>query len=662
MTGADLIGHVESSCGTGLDLSEGLCESEGSLTSKELSMIVGLFAIFVSLCAQAKLATNGDLPYVIEFDHTEINVEADGQSTLTREVMIRINNDQGREAQSVQSLSFNSRAQRFKILQAETLNGPPGKVVHSPVPKGDIEIKEVGEMSQAFDSLKSAGLSFPKVGVGSRIHMKYELKNVEVPIKGFWSAGFSVSGENIEDFKLHIVSKIALYDNVRDDQNRFAHKMTKLKSGGSEFALQSKSPLFTIPVQEESPFFRPDRVPSVSVSSLPDWTHYGSTLIPIHESILSKTLPLLLKEIRDQAEVAKTPVERIQAVAAGIAQSFRYFGDWRRRHGGYLPRTLNEISESRYGDCKDLAMVATAIFRSLGYKSNLTWIYRGEMSPPKGAYEFPVDTSFNHAISRVEVDGKVYFVDATNPVAYAQGVYADIADRPAFVLYADGGKLEHTPALQPKDSSFTSHLAYEFQSDGSMVASGTVALAGRQAIGLTARAFYAPVEAVNYDIIRSIANNGKVLDSMVGDFDRGSRIVKDVSIPVKFRLSESGLTTSAGIGYPLFRDDSVGRLLVDVKDRISDLYIENPNITKTTIDLLNVRRVGDVSLDCSFKTDYLEAARKVSDLKNGVSIEDTVIVKQAIVPSSVLQSAEFAKFQASLRTCFNRAAVILQKR
>ncbi len=624
-------------------------------------MLAGLLAVFVSLCAQAKLATNGDVPYVIEFDHTNIQVEADGQSTLTREVMIRVNNDQGREAQSVQSLSFNSRAQKFRILKAETLNGPPGKQIASPVPKGDIEIKEVGEMSQAFDSLKSAGLSFPKVGVGSRIHMKYELKNVEVAIKGFWSSGFSLAGENIEDFRLRVQSKLPLYYNVRDLEGRLTHDVMT-KSGVTVLEIKSKSPLFTVAVQEEAPFFRPDRVPSVSMSSLPDWSRYGSGLIPQHEALLAKPLPALLQEIKKRAETAKTSVERVQQVAAGIAQEFRYFGDWRRRHGGYLPRGLNEIAESRYGDCKDLAMVATAIFRSLGYRSNLAWVFRGELAPAAGAYEYPVDTAFNHAISRVEADGKVYFVDATNPVAYAQGVYADIADRPTFVLYADGGKLERTPPLNPSDAVFNSHLAYEFQPDGSMLASGTFGLAGRQAIGLTARAFYSPVEAVNYDIVRSVANNGKVLESMVGDFDRGSRIVKDVSIPVKLRLAESGLTTSAGIGYPLFRDDAVGRLLVDTKDRISDLYIETPSTTKTKVDLLNVRKVGRVSLDCSFNTDYIEASRKVSEIKNGVSVEDTVIVKKAILSTTTLQSPEFAKFQSSLRTCFNRAALILEKR
>lgn len=620
-----------------------------------------LIALALTPPAQAKLATNGDVSYVIEKDMTDITVQASGQSTLVREVLIRINNDQGREAQSVQSLSFNSRAQTFRILEAETLNGPPNKLVRTPVPKKDIEIKEVGEMSQSFDSIKQAGLSFPKVAVGSRIHLKYEMKNIEVPIKGFWSSGISIAGDNIEKFTLHVRSKLPLSYNVRDEQNRLAHSLAA-KNGWNELDIHSTSPLFTLVTQEEAPFFKPDRVPSVSISTLPDWTNYGRELIPVHETLLKAPLPPMLEEIRKKADAFKTPQEKIQSVAASIAQEFRYFGDWRRRHGGYVPRSLKEIADSRYGDCKDLALTVTAIFRALGYKSNLSWVFRGDIAPASGAYKIPVDSAFNHAISKVEADGQVYWIDATNPVAYVRGVFPDIADRPTFVLYADGGKLERTPILKAEDAVFESHLAYEFQPDGSMVASGNLKLGGRRAIGLTARAFYAPVEAVNYDIIHTLSNNGQVLDSSVGDFNRGSRIVTDVTVPVKFHLSESGLTTSAGFGYPLFRDDSVSRLLVDLKDRVSDLYLETPNSSKTIVDLLNVKKVGHSSLDCEFHTDFVDLARKVVDIKNGVSLIDTVNVKQPMIASTTLQTPEFAKFQTAVRACFNRAAVILEKR
>jgi hypothetical protein len=625
-------------------------------------LIAVLLVSFVPVVASAKFASIGDLPYVIESDSTDITVEASGKSTLIRDVMVRIVNDQGRESQSVQTLSFNSRAQTFKIIEAATLNGPPGKFIRSLVPKKDIEVKEVGEMSQSFDSIKQAGLSFPKVTIGSRIHLKYEMKNVEVPIKGFYSAGMSISGDNIEKFRLRVHSKLPLYYNVRDELKRLAHSLTPTKNGWFELDVHSTSPITTVITQEENSFVRPERVPAISISTLPDWKQYGRDLIPVHEALLAKPLPPVLEEIKKKAALQKNPIDQIQSVAASMAQEFRYFGDWRRIHGGYVPRSLIEISDSRYGDCKDLALSVTAIFRALGYKSNMAWIFRGDIAPPPAAYELPVDSDFNHAISRVEIEGKAYWVDATNPVAYARGVATDIADRPAFVIYPDGGKLDRTPPMKPEDSRFESHLAYEFQDDGSLVASGQIKLGGKQAIGLTARAFYSPVESVNYDLIHSLANNGKVIDSSVGDFERGSRIVQDLTIPVKFKLAESGLRTSAGLGYPLFRDDSVGRLLVETKDRVSDLYIETPNTSKTTIDLLNVKLVGKTSLDCDLHSDFIDLKRSVMPIKNGVSITDTVGVKKTIVTNTELQGSDFLKFQTAVRVCFNRAAVILEKR
>lgn len=630
---------------------------------KDLSMRLFFAILFLILPqAGAKIAGVGEVPYVIEKDASDITVDADGRSTLTREAIIRIVNDQGRESQSVQTLTFNSRAQAFKILEAATLNGPPDKAVRTAVPARDIEIKEVGQMSQAFDSIKQASLSYPKVQVGSRLRLKYQIRSLEIPIKGFWSAGFSISGDVIESFQLHIRSKLPLHYRLNDDRKRFVQSISKSKTGWTTLDIRSASPLLSTIVQEENAFQAPDRIPTIAISSLPDWSSYGGDMLAIHEAILKKPLPPALEAIRKKADTFKTPVDRIQSVAASIAQDFRYFGDWRRRHGGYVPRSLQEIADSRYGDCKDLAIAVTAIFRALGYKANLAWIYRGEVAPPAVAYEVPVDSNFNHAIARVEVDGHVYWVDATDPVAYARGIYADIADRPAFVLDAGSGQLDRTPPLTAAMSTFSSHLAYEFQKDESVNVSGDVKLGGRAAIGLTARAFYSPVEAVNYEIIRMLANNGKVSDAVVGDFERGSRVVQDVTIPVKFKLAESGLRTSAGLGYPLFRDDSVSRLLVETKDRISDIYLESPNTSTSVIDLMNVRRVGRTSLDCTLTSPWLDLQRRVTDLTNGVSVADTVVVKASVIPNAVLSGAEFTKFQNDARACFNRAAVIVELR
>ncbi|MEK7357893.1 MAG: DUF3857 domain-containing protein, partial [Bdellovibrionota bacterium] len=592
--------------------------------------------------------------------HAEVTIQADGKYKLTRAILVRINNDQGRESQSVQSLTFNSRAQKFTLIDAATLNGPPGKAVRSPVPKKDIEIKETGELSQAFDSIKQVALSYPQVKVGSRLVFKYSIETIEIPLKGFWSMGLLLAGEAIEDFEFRVVSKIKFQHVLNDPQGRLRIE-SKQGKGTHEVTFTSAGPLFGVTTQEEAPFMQPDRSLSLWLSTASDWKSYARDMIPTHENLLSKPLPKVLAEIRDKAAAEQTPQARIERVAALIAQEFRYFGDWRRRHGGYVPRSLKEIADSRYGDCKDLSLISTAIYRSLGFKADMAWIYRGEVAQPKIAYQLPVDLSFNHAISRVEAD-RVYWIDATNPVVYARGVYPDIAGRQAFVLDAAGGRLEETPKLTPEEAADRTKLAYDVQPDGTLKVEGGLSLGGRVAIGLTARAFYSPVATVNYEIIRMVSNGGKLLDSTVGDFDRGSRVVKDIEIPVKFALADIGLRTSAGFGFPLMRPDVASSLLVETKERISDLYLEVPGLSRTEIEIRGVRKIGRDSLDCELKSDFVDMKRVVRETSKGVAIEDQVSVKEAFVPNTALQSPEFAKFQQGVRNCFNRAAVILDRR
>ncbi|MES2854698.1 MAG: transglutaminase domain-containing protein, partial [Bdellovibrionota bacterium] len=254
--------------------------------------------------------------------------------------------------------------------------------------------------------------------------------------------------------------------------------------------------------QEESPYFDPSSEMGLWVSTQSDWSKYASALIPVHEALVSEKLPGIVDEIATEAATKKTDLEKIEFVAARVAQEFRYFGDWRRRHGGYIPRSLGEIAQSRYGDCKDLSLVVTAVYRALGMKADLAWIWRGEIAPPKMTYELPIDTAFNHAVARVETGGNEYWVDATNPVSYARTPWPDIAGRQAFLLDAKNPRLVSTPALSSKASSYITRMRFTLKKDDTFAVNGDIELKERAAIGLNARAFYQPLETVNYEIIR----------------------------------------------------------------------------------------------------------------------------------------------------------------
>jgi hypothetical protein len=619
--------------------------------------LVAAALVFLTLPIQARLAVSADLPSVAEMEKADIEVDAHGHSKVIIDRILRINNDEGRERESLQFIDFNDRASTLKILLAETINGKK----RSAVDKKNIEIKPVGDFSRFFDTQKKAKITFPNVQVGSKIHLKYEMDVHEVPNEGFWSFLGDFNGWYMEKYEAHVRSAIPLYSWKNDPDNIFEMKPSK-KGKFYFFDVVSKAPIAKMTTQEENPFIRSDRSNTFVISTMSAWSDYARATIVSQEKLYQvKKLPPSLESIRLAADGEKTVPAKLDRVAALISQEFRYFGDWRRRNGGFIPRSLKEIQDTRYGDCKDLSLAASAIYRALGFKADIAWTLRGEshLRPMRGWYTIPVDW-FNHAVTRVEADGKVYWIDATNPVSYATSVPADISGKAAFVLNATKPYLEFIPELSAETSTTDKNLVYEYQPDASLKVTGELKLLGRAAINLTTSSFYKPVESMNYDLIHSLSYGYKLRDYLVKDFPRGSRIVSDATVPFEFTLEDVGVRTTSGYGFLLSREAAVDRMLEETRDRASDINMDSPGTWTTREEIVGVRRIGGRNLDCDLKSEWMNARREVRDTSGGVVATDRLEVLKNIVPNEAVKTPEFQKFQTQLRECFFRAAIIIE--
>jgi len=575
------------------------------------------FFLLIGVYAEARLAEPADLPAVNELERAQFDIDAHGHSTVTVERMIRVNNDEGRERESLQSIDFNSRAATLKILLAETINSKS----KTQVEKKNIEIKPIGDFSRYFDTQKKAKITFPDVQIGSKIHLKYQIHTTEVPSEGFWSLLADFNWWYMEDYEASIRSVLPLYHWKNDPNNLLDIKSTK-DDKFFKIEVRSLGPIQLQTVQEENPFIASDRSTGFVISTQDKWANYARPTIVAQEKLFVEDLPPTMKVIRDEAAHEKNIVAQLDRVASLISTHFRYFGDWRRRNGGFLPRPLKEIEETRYGDCKDLSLVATAIFRSLGLKADLAWTLRGDayLKPSHGWYGLPVDW-FNHAVTRVEVGSKVYWIDATNPVSYAGGIPQDISGKPAFVLRPDQAFLEFIPNLTAESYRVERELTYAYQPDHSLKVSGKVKLAGRAAVGTTASVFYKPISTVNYELIHVLSAGYKILDSWVGDFKTGSRIVTDFDIPIKFTLADIGVRTSAGYGFILSRENAVDHFLEETKDRASDIYAgDAPGVWISNEAITGVKKVGKRMLDCDIKSEWLNASRRIVDTPRAVIV------------------------------------------
>ncbi len=641
------------------------------------------FSVFLSPVIEARLVEDTDLLSVVESARTRFKVRRDGSYEVTEESTTKILTEAARDSLAVRTVNYNARTSRVEILSAETIH--PDGARHR-VSASQIETKEVGD-SLVFDSTKQVIISFPKVTVGSRLHLKFRTRLKEPAFRGFFSSVVAATQEPIDSVRFEYESELPLHFKVHDpiqffriqhenrpnDENDDRQKKDRQYGGrttGTKLVIESTKPMRFGTTQEDAAFLRAGRLPRILISSAPNWDGFGADVIKEQERELAQPLPPLFEAIR--AKVAELPeTERLVHLQAAVTEEIRYFGDWRRRNGGYVPRSLREIAETRYGDCKDMSLVIVAIARSLGLKADMAWVWRSEVDIDEYYYELPTDFSFNHAIARVEqnlkvssasggTSAEVAWLDATNGVALPKLTLADIAGRPVLVTKASGAVWDKTPPMRFDDAVAESKLKYQFLPDQSIEIEGQVLHRGRFAANVESQILFKPAAEFEYEIARDVGRYEHMLSHQVEIPKKKNRVVREHPIHAKVRIREIGLVTSAGYGFPIFRDDVVGLLTVDAENRFSDLWLGTPRSIYTTYELRDVRRVGQRDLGCEMKTPYAELRRTVRPKARGIEITDEIKVLKSIVPNEEFQKPAFRDIQRKLRQCFNRSAVIIE--
>lgn len=120
-------------------------------------------------------------------------------------------------------------------------------------------------------------------------------------------------------------------------------------------------------------------------------------------ALKSKTLEL----IKDK----KSDLEKAKGIYQWVQQNVHYVA-FEDGMGGFIPREASDIFQKLYGDCKDMANLLNEMFKYAQLDSNLTWI--GTRSKPYTYKDVPTPQVDNHMITTLVIDGKSYFIDATD--------------------------------------------------------------------------------------------------------------------------------------------------------------------------------------------------------------------------------------------------------
>lgn len=124
------------------------------------------------------------------------------------------------------------------------------------------------------------------------------------------------------------------------------------------------------------------------------------------------------ERLPETLETATVGIMAAEPTAAGrAATGLRFVQEALRYHsvgvgdGGFRPRPVETIWETRYGDCKDASRLLVAVLRRMGIEAVPALV--NTRVGPNLEHEVPNATAFDHCIVRLTIDGESWWVDPT---------------------------------------------------------------------------------------------------------------------------------------------------------------------------------------------------------------------------------------------------------
>lgn len=149
----------------------------------------------------------------------------------------------------------------------------------------------------------------------------------------------------------------------------------------------------------------------------------------------------------------KSDFEKAKAIYQWVQQNIHYVA-FENGMGGFIPREASDVYQKLYGDCKDMANLLNQMLQYAQLDSNLTWI--GTRSKPYKYADVPTPQVDNHMITNVVIDGKSYFLDATDKFCPFPLPSAFIQDKEAMIGKSEKDfKIEVVPEVESNRNKTT---------------------------------------------------------------------------------------------------------------------------------------------------------------------------------------------------------------
>lgn len=409
--------------------------------------------------------------------NNRFDVHADGNSTTTSHIEIQLLSPQAVSALAEPALTFSDSLQTLEIKNAYTLKRDGTRL---PVAPDAILVRQKAVPSPLFTDLKEKVILFPNVEPGDTLVYDSVLQS-QATIPGQFYFGLFIPRA------LEIDNETLTFTSPRSMPLAFDSYGLAVQKGSEGDDLT-----YTIHYS--------NRMPTLELPQFLSDLDHGQRLFAsssgTFDAMAAAYAPMLASKIVVTPRV-QAKADEITAGATDRREQARKLYEWVSGHvryvallfgdGGVAPHTADAILANGYGDCKDHAVLYSALLKAKGISSQPVIINgsNGYFLP-----QVPQFLTFNHMIVWLPEFG--LYADTTSNTAPFGALPPFEYGKAVVRVGSSGPALQHTPLVTEADNTYSSSTVLQLDGEGRLSAThramGTGVLSGvlRTVANLTA--------------------------------------------------------------------------------------------------------------------------------------------------------------------------------
>src|SRR5262249_17212737 len=458
--------------------------SEAIVVRSLMALLVDLAGLTIAVAQpqQSVPAQTSQAPYVAQYEG-RITVRADRTATDIFTQRLRIQKRSAIQTVSQQQLSFIEGMETLDTVKAFTEKANGKRV---PVDPSNVMTRDAASGSPAtyLRDLKLRTIIFPNVEVGDTLVMTHKRRIIQALFPGhFVQAGLFPRSRAFTSIGVTVEAPDTLDLQVKTQGRSITHRTEQSGSIRRHIVVIAPDSYEPDEAGAVSPL---DQDPAFFISNFKSYEEmglaYGQTALP--KAAVTPQIAALADEITKAIADKK---RQAIAIDAWVKKNTRYVAVILSL-GRVVPHDAATVLRNRFGDCKDMVTLMSALLAAKGIASEPVLINLGN------AYalpEPPTLAAINHVILYLP-DFDLYD-DPTAGRAAFRVLPAEAYDKPVVHISAGNAKIAHTPAMRPDDHTIYAKTRINVSADG--ILTGETEQAGSGVLGIGIRLAGALVEA-----------------------------------------------------------------------------------------------------------------------------------------------------------------------